>query len=573
MKKIKLIIPILALAFASCDDYFNINDNPNDLRTDQTKPDKLLPAAQVGTYRVQATTMTRLGLLFSNAAGGNVQSFATPFNDEMTLNVSTNFYSAIFENLYLNTNTFQKIIDFPNTDGKYSAYQAAAKISKAYYMQYIVDLYGDAPYTEAFRGGQELTPRYNDDQVIYKNLLLELDQARTMIDDINGGVNTNAEDISSFDVMMHGNMTKWEEFANTIELKMLLRMSKSTGATKAWRDQRLTDLNNRIGSTGIGFLSTNVTVNPGYSADTDEQVNPFVFNFGWSAAGVVTNRNVYCISGHLAKCLNPVTDINYASPAAQEVIAGSGVFYPLVSDPRRFRIFAQAATATPYHKGVTQGSTTVDVYRPGGSSIGQPSKIAGHMYNPYGQNGISNGLPTSGTGNFHATNDGYVMTAAEVAFLKAEAAHLGANGESAYAVFGFDAATEFANGVNLTMPFYQATAGSYLASISTKPNFGYNAAFTPAQNYHAIMYQKWIAVLQNNPIEAYIDNTRTGYPLNPMSTSADASKTTRPKRLIYPTSEYIANAANVPNVTAGDIFTAGNAKLPFWQLGDPALGN
>jgi hypothetical protein len=567
MKKIRLfIIPILALAFTSCDDYFNINDNPNDLHADVTKPSMFLPAAQVGAYRVQATTMTRLGLLFSNAAGGNVQSYASPFSDEMTLNVSTNFYSAIFENLYINVNTFQKVIDYPNPTGQYSGEQAVAKICKAYYMQYIVDLYGDAPYTDAFKGQANLTPKYNDDQLIYKKLLTELDEARAMIADIQGGVNTNAEDISTVDVMLHGDMAKWNEFANTVELKMLVRMSNSTGATAAWRDARLNDL----AANGATFTTYDVTINPGYSADNDAQVNPFVFNFGWDSAANVTNRNVYCISGHLLKCLNPLTDVNYASPAEQEVIAGSGVFYPLVSDPRRYRIFATAATAAPYHKGVTQGSTTVDVFRPGGNAIGQPSKIAGYMFNPYGQNGVSNGLPNTSVGNFHATNSGYVMTGAESYFLQAEAAHLG----GAYAVLGLDAATSFDNGVNASFPFYQlAPSATYLTTIKTKPNFGYNVAFTAAQNHHAILYQKWIAEMQSNPIEAYIDNTRTGYPVNPMSLSADASKTTRPKRLIYPTSEYIANAANVPNVTSSDIFTAGNPKLPFWQLGDPALGN
>jgi hypothetical protein len=37
---------------------------------------------------------------------------------------------------------------------------------KAHYMQYIVDLYGDSPYFEAFKGQQNLTPVYTDDAVI-----------------------------------------------------------------------------------------------------------------------------------------------------------------------------------------------------------------------------------------------------------------------------------------------------------------------------------------------------------------------------------------------------------------------
>jgi hypothetical protein len=48
-------------------------------------------------------------------------------------------------------------------------------------MQYIVDLYGDSPYFEAFKGQQNLTPVYTDDAVIYKELIKELEEARALI--------------------------------------------------------------------------------------------------------------------------------------------------------------------------------------------------------------------------------------------------------------------------------------------------------------------------------------------------------------------------------------------------------
>lgn len=562
---IKLILPVLALTlFASCDNYFDVNDNPNDLHQDEAKPHMYLPAAQVGAYRVQATTMNRLGLLFSNATGGNVQSYASPFNDEFTLNITTNFYSGIFEGIYQNVNTFQKITEYPDAEGRYAGYIAVAKICKAYYMQYLVDLYGDVPYTETFQGQGNLTPKYNDDQFVYRELVRELDSARAKISEIQGGVNQNAEDISAYDVMLGGDLSKWEQFANTIELKMLVRMSKNTGEVAAWRNDRLANLN-------PNFITEDVTINPGYSSSTDAQVNPQVFNFGWTSAGIVTNRNVYCISGHLAKAVNPYAEINYPADATHEVIPNSGVVYPDVADPRRFRLFAQASQSQFFHKGVTQGSLTVDVFNPaGGTPIGQPSKFAARFYNPYNEAGTSStALPNSVDGNFFAANTGYVMTLAEACFIQAEAAHLGGD----YAVLGLNAEDRFDAGVNATMPFYVATPGSYLTLIKTKPNFGYNSGFTYEQNYHAIMYQKWIAVMQNNAVEAYIDNTRTGYPLNPMPLSADPSKTTRPKRLLYPTSEYIANANNVPNVTSTDIFAPNHASHPFWLLGNPTLGN
>jgi hypothetical protein len=573
MKNIKYVLVLLIFGFYSCSDYLDINDNPNNLPTDQAKPDQYLPAAQVACYGVQAGTMNRLGLLFSNATGGNVQTYAAPFSSEFNFNITSNFYSGIFQSIYLNVNTFQKIIDFPDPSGQYMEYKAIAKICKAYYMQYIVDLYGNAPYTEAFKGIDNVTPKYEDDQLIYKHLLTELDEARALINTIQNNAPTNLESSATADMMLGGDMSKWNKFANTVELKMLVRMSNNTGAVASWRDARLSTLS-------ADFISEDVTIQPGYSAANNSQLNPFVSTFGWDAAGNVTSRNVYCISGHLAKCLNGLADINYATAADREVVSASGVFYPLVVDPRRYNIFAKSAAG--YHKGVTQGSTAVDVYKPGGSSLGQPSKFAPLFFNPYNNIGLANttALPNTGTGNFLDSSKGYVMTLAEASFLQAEAALLGSNGVGTYSALSLNVQTSYNSGITNSFLIDLLTPGNattYITAISSKPNFGYNSANSFAQNYNAILYQKYVALLNTNAIEAYISNTKTskysatpnrGYPLFPMPLGAPVQN--RPLRLIYPTSEFIANSANVPNISSANIYDV-NTYSPFWLQGDPAL--
>ena len=76
------------------------------------------------------------------------------------------------------------------------------------------------------------------------------------------------------------------------------------------------------------------------------------------------------------------------------------------------------------------------------------------------------------------------------------------------------------------------------------------------------MYQKWVALMGVNAIESYIDYTRTGYPVTPLSTVSIQPR--KPYRLVYPTSEYVANTANVPNMTSNDAFAI-NAFTPFWK--------
>jgi hypothetical protein len=46
----------------------------------------------------------------------------------------------------------------------------------------------------------------------------------------------------------------------------------------------------------------------------------------------------------------------------------------------------------------------------------------------------------------------------------------------------------------------------------------------------------------------------------------------RPLRLIYPTSEYIANSANVPNISTANIYDI-NTYSPFWLQGNPPIEN
>ena len=64
-----------------------------------------------------------------------------------------------------------------------------------------------------------------------------------------------------------------------------------------------------------------------------------------------------------------------------------------------------------------------------------------------------------------------------------------------------------------------------------------------------------------NPVESYIDLTRTGYPVLPLPTQHLPQYNNRPYRLYYPLSEYNGNSANVPNITQAELFQTG----PFWK--------
>lgn len=96
-------------------------------------------------------------------------------------------------------------------------YEAISLILETYTMQVITDAYGDAPYSEASKGEEGiLKPKYDTQEEIYTQLLLNLDKANAMIETA-----TKAEG----DVLFNGDMLKWKKFANSLHLRLLMRIS------------------------------------------------------------------------------------------------------------------------------------------------------------------------------------------------------------------------------------------------------------------------------------------------------------------------------------------------------------
>ncbi|RYF85488.1 MAG: SusD/RagB family nutrient-binding outer membrane lipoprotein, partial [Chitinophagaceae bacterium] len=93
---------------------------------------------------------------------------------------------------------------------------AVAKILKAYFFWHITDRWGDVPYSEALKGRDNFTPRYDKQKDIYDSLFLLLDQANAGI--VSGNIKN--------DIMFNGDINKWKRFGNTIHMLMALRLSK-----------------------------------------------------------------------------------------------------------------------------------------------------------------------------------------------------------------------------------------------------------------------------------------------------------------------------------------------------------
>lgn len=497
MKKIfrKLLYVVTSLTLittTSCEDYIDVNKDPNNPEISELTPDNILPGAQTSTANIFATRMNQLGNIMAVSWSGNATDFSSPFDDEFRYNLASTFYNDIWDNMYQSTSNFSHIEK--HQDGKnWDYHKAIAKIMKTFYFQYLVDLYGDIPYTQIHQRADFLFPKYDDDKTIYRALVSELDKAIALIN--NTDKNT-VKSVATTDVMMKGNMTKWIRFANTIKLRILLRQTNLNDAeTTTYLAQQFANLN------GAQFIGPNddVVLNPGY-INSDGKQNPFYARYGRDPQGSRTASN------------NLVGPTRFQAQYLQGTLAGRSFL-----DPRRTQLYVSRVAGSTTISGVLQGA-----------SSGRPSRLG-----PGILKGSDQSLP--------------VMLAAESLFLQAEAVQRGYLAGDAKAIFESGITSSF---VSLGLP--ATTAATYITDSANINTIGWNGS---ANKIEAIITQKWIANTSTNGTESWIELTRTGFP-SAAPISSTASKPTRPIRLLYPDSEYAGNTANVPNQTKEDGFTS-----------------
>ena len=125
-------------------------------------------------------------------------------------------FSTMMPQIYTNYNKIKS-----ETSGRGPVY-AWASILRVFGTLRISDCYGPIPYSKMT--GQAYTVAYDDMETLYKQMFTDLDEAIGILQRIV----TAGEDLSSiaeFDVVYRGDFNKWVKFANTLKLRMAVRIS------------------------------------------------------------------------------------------------------------------------------------------------------------------------------------------------------------------------------------------------------------------------------------------------------------------------------------------------------------
>jgi hypothetical protein len=290
LKYISLLAIILTLPLTSCEEYLDVNIDPNN--PTEVTPDLILPTGQkyLADYMQRDRYISHLGnMMMYNWSQSDGFSWYT---DEFKYNVTSSFYDHIFNNTY--PEPLKQFQILTQQDEEYDNYRAIGMIMKAYIFQILVDFYGDIPYSEALLRKDNATPKYDDAQEIYDDLIVQLTAAIDLIKTTEAII-TPGED----DCMFGGDMDEWIKFANTVKMRILVRESdvKSVSADIA-----------AVVAEGSGFITDDVLINPGYLLEEGKQ-NPLWNELGWDAGGTQTlSSKATCATDYILDYLTTTND-------------------------------------------------------------------------------------------------------------------------------------------------------------------------------------------------------------------------------------------------------------------------
>ena len=493
-KYITIITMACALFFASCSDEYMENMN-----TDPSKAATIDPNAQLTTAQLQTYGDLSMMEIYRNYHYAFTQQLmgcwnTTNYGGRHTLD--NNEMSRIWTSFY--TQSLKNIIDAQYRtaeDAEKVNINSVLRIYRVYLMSIITDTYGDAPFSEAGLGFLEgkFNPKYDKQEDIYNAFFLELEDAVNKIDP--------TKDKVTGDLIYAGDVTKWQQLANSLRLRFAMRIS-NVNPTKAQ-----TEFENALAANG-GVITD-------ASSDALIKYMTIAFSFGQEAYSDYRGNSL----SQLLFGNDPANNPSYLCSTFFNQLYNSG-------DPRTFKISRcyydglMSATSPDNRVDITQEmiekGITFSPRDPGAYSwepwpTGYDSDICAELAvnNPSVTATMAREVEPKLANNFlKSDNPGVVMTSAEVKFLMAEAT------VKKWNVGSVSAEDLYKQGVRAAIDFltdnYGCTAtidAEFDAFIQDKGAFGH----TDNQKLEAINTQAWILHF-TNPAECWANVRRSGYP-------------------------------------------------------------
>ena len=215
MKKRLLTIGAALLMMTACTNNFEeINTNPNE--------PNVVPAEFLLTHAQESILDQIYGGFDNQRIGMTLAQYwsQNQYTEESRFQYRAGTNNTTWSTIYTGINNLQEIIRIneARTAGRNENEIAVARIMKAWTYHFLTDIYGDIPYGEALNiSGGVIAPAYTPQQEIYQDLLKELTEASAQI-------NTATPGFGSGDLVYGGDLAKWRKFANSLKMRVAIRM-------------------------------------------------------------------------------------------------------------------------------------------------------------------------------------------------------------------------------------------------------------------------------------------------------------------------------------------------------------
>ena len=527
MLRLLLSAAVVTVAASCLDNFDEYNRNPNETTDKELERDNYNVGAKLlqlqnevipSEEHLYQFTEILAGMAYGGYSEGTKPDWAS--GKFSTFNPPVGWMKAPFVDVMTDTYApyrgIRKVADDPVP-------LALADILRVAIMHRVTDQYGPIPYSKVVENKEGLlTVAYDSQQEVYAKMFSELDAAVAVLED-NRDLSTEA--FGEYDQVYGGDMKKWILFANSLKLRMAMRLTYADEATARTKALEAID---------GGVIETN--------AD-NAKFQPAV------------NRTAMCFS-----------DWN-----DHVVSADLSSYMGGYNDPRRGKMFTLVTAEVLDLDWNTVKIDSLSGLRIGVTPLQKDDAVAKCSFPK-----ISDTDPI------------LWLTASEVAFLKAEYQLRWGTMAEAGALYkrGVELSFEQWNaGSADTYLVTEATPADFINNWMSNINIGtdvasmdfpaqstitpvWNDADDPETALERIITQKWIAIFPLGN-EAWAEYRRTGYPrLAPTPDECNKSGgTVNPKygarRLQYPTEEYSENRANV-TAAAATISGGDNAGSRVW---------
>jgi hypothetical protein len=225
--------------------------NFEDINTDPNRPKEVNPGVMLGQlqYRIVNSSigaarnftheLMQVDAPRVSTGGGGLHRYVV----NPGAGVWSNFYGYMtdIEDIYAIANRLQE-----------NNYKAVALIYKSWAYSILTDLYGDVPFSQATQAASgNFQPAFDKQKDIYVQLLKNLDTANNLLN------NTKTWTYGG-DLVYGGVNLKWRKFANSLRLRLLLRILKRDGEVNV-NDQ-------------INTILGNASSYPVFSSNTDDAI-------------------------------------------------------------------------------------------------------------------------------------------------------------------------------------------------------------------------------------------------------------------------------------------------------------